>query len=107
MTSQDRQECTPTPNKAWACADKGNLKTRLTGKMLYAKHLREYEKDEITRLLENAGFTIKSIQATGFYSPILTHLINTLISPQAWLSLGELLPEKYRGVITIICEKAT
>jgi len=87
--------------------NKGNLKTRLTGKMLYAKHLREYEKGEITRLLEGAGFIIKSIRVTGFYSPILTHFINTLISPQTWLSMGELLPEKYRGVITIICKKAT
>jgi len=87
--------------------NKGNLRTRLTGKMLYAKHLREYDKGKITRLLEGAGFTIKSIRLAGFYSPILTHLVNTLISPQAWLSLGELLPEKYRGVITFICEKAT
>ena len=87
--------------------NKGNLKTRATGKMLYAKHLREYEKNEITLLLEHSGFTIKSIRIAGFYSPIFTRFVNTLISRHTWLSLGELLPEKYRGVITVICEKAT
>ncbi len=82
----------------------GNLRTRLTGRMLYAKHLREYQKNEIINLLESNGFAIRKVWIDGFYFPVLPRLINALMSRRAWLSVGNFLPERFRGVINIVCE---
>lgn len=87
-----------TPNKH-------NPKGLLTRRRLYSKHVREYDQEEIVRLVEDAGFRIRKVGAIGFYLPFLTRFFSDLISYKTWLYLGRLLPERFRGVIWIVCEK--
>jgi hypothetical protein len=67
--------------------------------------VREYDRQEIVRLVEEAGFKIKNLGVIGFYRPVLARFLSNLISYKTWLSLGRLLPEKYRGIIRLVCEK--
>jgi len=85
--------------------NRDNLKFKLTGRKLYSRHLREYSSEQIRELVEKTGFRLKKLEARGFYSPVLTRFINDLISYDTWLSLGNLIPERYRGVISLVCEK--
>jgi ubiquinone/menaquinone biosynthesis C-methylase UbiE len=86
-------------------ANKGNLKSALTGRKLDPTHKRTYEKNEAESLVQRMGFKVRLSTAIGFYSPILTHLISDLITEKTWLLLGRLLPERYRGVLLMLCEK--
>lgn len=86
-------------------ANRKNLKSALLRKKLYIRNVREYESDEMKHLLESTGFKVRSMRAMGFYSPVFTRLVNNLITAEMWLSFGRLLPEKYRGVIWLVCER--
>lgn len=82
-----------------------NLKSQLTGRYTYSKNLRQYDCVQMKELIEQSGFRLKAIGTMGFYSPFLTRMVNDLISDRMWLSLGRLIPAKYRGVIWAVCEK--
>jgi len=84
-----------------------NLKSRFTRRMLYQKNVREYDRDQITRLLKGTGFRIRSIKTAVFYSPILRRVLSNLLSDGVWEWLGRLLPEEFRGVILLHCAKCT
>ena len=86
-------------------ANKGNLKTKFSGKPLDEEHLREYFIDEIKKKVISVGFIIEHTSTSGFYSPLFTRFVNTIISRTQWKKMGDLVPENNRGVICIQCRK--
>ena len=85
--------------------NKENLKTKFSGKRIDPTHLREYSIEDIKYLLKSVGFQIELIQTEGFYSPICTRFINSILPRKQWYSLGASLPERERGVICIRSRK--
>ena len=81
--------------------NRNNLKTKLTGKLLYEVNKREYSTEEITRLLGEHGFELLHLNAWGFHSPLFTRLVNGVIGTRESLFLGSLLPESLRSVISV------
>lgn len=86
-------------------ANTNNLKSAVTGRKLDPAHKRTYEKKQVESLVRELGFKVRLSNAIGFYSPFLTRFINDLMTQKMWLFMGALLPEKYRGVLLIVCEK--
>jgi SAM-dependent methyltransferase len=86
-------------------ANRTNLKTVITRRKLDPTHKRSYARNETESLVRKMGFEVRLSTAIGFYSPILTRLISDLITQRTWLFVGRLLPEKYRGVLLLLCEK--
>ena len=85
--------------------NKGNLKTKFSGKLLDEDHLREFFIVEIKNKLASVGFIIEHISTSEFYSPIFTRFVDNIISHTQCKKLGNLVSEDNRGVICIQCRK--
>lgn len=85
--------------------NKENLKQVYTKQKLDKYHIREYTIEEISQCVRSVGFTIEKVQTEGFYAPVFTMTINTLIWVLGWESIENIIPERNRGIIFLSCMK--
>lgn len=83
----------------------GNLHNKLMGRKLSPRHKREYTVEQITDLLTSVGFKIERVWIDAFYAPVFTRTINKMLSSERRIWLGNLLPKRHRGIITVRCRK--
>ena len=87
-----------------------NLFTALTGRRLDPASKNLYSSEELSALVESAGFRVADTFTFGFWPPACTHywwyLVNTAVKPAMQRTLSALTPARRRVNITVLATRA-